>query len=305
MFNCKTYYEKGFNKELIERFASTYEFCNGNLNKFILLLRKGVYPYEYMDNWERFNKTSLPNIESFYSNLNMENIGDIDYRHGNNIFKRSRLKNLEEYLDLYVQSDTLLLASVFENFRKTCLKVYKLDPAHSLSLPGLAWQACRKKTSIKLELLTDYDMLLMVEEGIRGGICHAIHRYAKASNKYMNNFDKNEESSCIQYWDANNLYGWAWSQKLPVNNFKWVEDTSKINEEFIKNYNENSKKGYILEADVKYSKKLHDLHSDLPFLPKRMKIDKCKKLVCNLHNKKKFVVHIKSLKQALNHRLKF
>ena len=176
MFNCKTYYEKGFNKELIERFASTYEFCNGNLNKFILLLRKGVYPYESMDNWERFNKTSLPNIESFYSNLNMENIGDIDYRHGNNIFKRSKLKNLEEYHDLYVQSDTLLLASVFENFRKTCLKVYKLDPAHSLSLPGLAWQACRKKTSIKLELLTDYDMLLMVEEGIRGGICHAIHR---------------------------------------------------------------------------------------------------------------------------------
>ena len=110
-------------------------------------------------------------------------------------------------------------------------------------------------------------MLLMVEEGIRGGICHAIHRYAKANNKYMNNYDKNEESSYIQYLDANNLYGWAMSQKLPVNNFKWVEDTSRINEEFIKNYNENSNKGYILEVDVKYPKKLHDLHSDLPFLP--------------------------------------
>ena len=94
------------------------------------------------------------------------------------------------------------------------------------------------------------------------------------------------------------------SQKLPVNNFKWVKDTSRINEEFIKNYNENSKKGYILEVDVKYPKKLHNLHSDLPFLPKRMKIDKCKKLVCNLDNKKKYVVHIKSLKQALNHGLK-
>ena len=176
-----------------------------------------------MDNWERFDETSLPNKESFYSNLNMENIDDIDYRHGNNVFKRFKLKNLGEYHDLYVQSDTLLLADVFENFRKTCLKVYELDPAHFLSLPGLAWQACLKKTSIELESLIDYDMLLMVEEGIRGGICHVIHRYAKASNKYLSNYDKNEESSYIQYLNANNLYGWAMSPKLPVNNFKWVE----------------------------------------------------------------------------------
>ena len=206
--------------------------------------------------------------------------------------------------DLYVQSDTLLLSDVFENFRNTCLEVYELDPAHFLSLPGLAWQACLKNTNVKLELLTDYDMLLMVEEGIRDGICHSIHRYAKAKNKYMNNYDENEEFSYIQYLDANNLYGWAMSQKLPVNNFKWVKDTWKINEEFIKNYNENSKKGYILEVDVKYTKKLHDLHSDLPFLPKRMKFDKCKKLVYNSRNKMKYVVHIKSLKQALNHGLK-
>ena len=120
----------------------------------------------------------------------------------------------------------------------------------------------------------------------------------------MENYDKNEEPSHIQYLDANNLYGWAMSQKLPVNNFKWVEDTSKINEEFIKSYNENNKKGYILEVDIKYPKKLHDSHSDLPFLPKRMKIDKCKKLVSNLQNKKRYVIHIKSLKQALNHGLK-
>ena len=111
----------------------------------------------------------------------MENIDDIDYRHGNNVFKRFKLKNLGEYHDLYVQSDTLLLADVFENFRKTCIKVYELDPAHFLSLPGLTWQACLKKTNTKLELLTDY-MLLMVEEGIRGGICHSIHRYARANN---------------------------------------------------------------------------------------------------------------------------
>ena len=126
-------------------------------------------------------------------------------------------------------------------------------------------------------------MLLMVEEGIRGGICHSIHRYAKANNKYMNNYNKDEESSYIQYLDANNLYGWAMSKKLPVNGFKWI-DNDEINEEFIKNYNENDNKGYILEVDVKYLKILHKLHSDLPFLPERMKIDKCNKLVCNLVN---------------------
>ena len=303
-FNCKQRYRKKFNKELIKRFASTYEFCNNDLSKFFLLLRKGVYPYEYMDNWERFNETSLPSKESFSSNLNMENIDDIDYRHGNNVFNKFKRSNLVEYHNLYVQSDTLLLADVFENFRNTCLKVYELDPAHFLSLPGLAWQACLKKANVKLELLTDYDMLLMVEEGIRGGICHSIHRYAKANNKYMNNYNENEESSYIQYLDANNLYGWPMSQKLPVNNFKLMEDTSKINEKFIKNYYENSGKGYILEVDVKYSKELHDSHSDLPFLSKKMKIDVCKKQVCNFHNKNKYVVHIKSLKQALNHGLK-
>ena len=194
-YNCKQRYRKKFNKELIKRFASTYEFCNKDLNKFILLLRKGIYPYEYMDNWERFNETLLPTKESFYSNLNMGNIEDIDYRHGNNVFKIFELNNLGEYHNLYVQSDTLLLADVFENFRNKCLEVYELDPAHFLSLPGLTWQACLKKTNIELELLTDYDMLLMVEEGIRGGICHSKHRYAKANNKYMKDHNKNIESS--------------------------------------------------------------------------------------------------------------
>ena len=141
----------------------------------------------------------------------------------------------------------------------------------------------------------------MVEEGIRGGICHSIHRYAKANNRYMKNYDKNKESSYIQYLDANNLYGWAMSQKLPVNGFKWIKNVTEIDKKFIKNYDEDSDKGYIFEVDVKYPRRLHDLL----FLPKRMKIDKCKKLVCNLRNKKKYVVHIRSLKQALNYGLKF
>ena len=125
-------------------------------------------------------------------------------------------------------------------------------------------------------------MLLMVEKGIRGGICHGIHRYANTNNKYMKNYDKNKESSYIQYLDGNNLYGWAISKKLPVDGFKW----KKNNEDFIKNYDEDSDKEYILEVDIEYPKDLHNLHCDLPFLPERMKINKCNKSVCNLHEKK-------------------
>ena len=175
-------YEQEFNKELLERFANTYKFCDNDLNKFIMLLRKGVYPYEYIDEWDNFNQKIIPSKESFYSNLTLENISETDYAHANNVFKKFNINNLGEYHDLYVRSDTLLLADVLENFRQSCLKNYELDPAHFGSLPGLAWQACFKKANVELGLLTDYDMVLIVEEGIRGGICHAMQRYAKANN---------------------------------------------------------------------------------------------------------------------------
>ena len=144
---------------LIKKFPSLYQFCNGDLNKFILLLRKGIYPYEDMDNWEKFDETTLPPKEAFYSNLNLENISDEDYEHAQKVRNISEIKNRGEYHDLHFQSDTLLLADVFENFRNKCIEIYELDPMYFVSAPGLAWEACLKMAELKLELITDYDML--------------------------------------------------------------------------------------------------------------------------------------------------
>ena len=280
-------------------------FVTNDLNKCPLLLRKGVYPYEYMNSWDKFNETELPDKESFYSELNKEGITDEDYILAQKVWDIFEIKNFGEYHDLYVQSDTLQLADVFESFRDKCIEIYQLDPAHSLSAPGLAWQTCLKKTGVELELLTDNDMLVMIEKGIRGGMCNAVYRYAKANNKYMKNFDKNIPSTYLQYSDTNNLYGWAMSEKLPVNDFKWIEtnDLSTFDENVTKIYDKNSDTGYILEVDIEYPKELFNKHKDLPFLPERMKINKCSKLVCALYDKENYVVHISALKQALNHGL--
>ena len=151
------------------------------------------------------------------------------------------------------------------------MEIYGLDPAHFLSAPGLALQACFKKAGVKLELLTDIDMLLMIEKAIRGRICQAIHRHAKVNNKYMKNYDKGITSSYPAYLDANNYYGWAMSQKLRVNGFKWLEKArlSRFNERFIKNYNENRDIGYFLGVDIDYPKELFNFHKYLPFLPEK------------------------------------
>ena len=162
----------------------------------------------------------------------MEDITDADYTHAKRVCKNFGIKNLGEYQNFCVQSDTLLLTGVFENFTDTCLKIYKLNPVTwFLSAPGLAWQAALKRTKVKLDLLTDIDVLLMVEKGTRGGICHSVYRYAKANNKYMRNYDQNKESLYLQYWDVNNLYGWAMSQKLQVNNFEWIKYNFQFNED--------------------------------------------------------------------------
>ena len=156
----------------------------------------------------------------------MEDITDGNNTHAKRVCKDFEIKLSGEHQDFHVQSDTPLLADVFENFRNICLKIYELDPAKFLSAPGLAWQATLKKTKVKLDLLTNIEILLMVEKYIRGRICHSIYRYVKANNKYMKDYDENDKSSYHQSWDVNNLYGWAMSQKLPVINFECIKNSS-------------------------------------------------------------------------------
>ena len=256
-----------------------------------------------MDDWEKFNETSLPEKEDFFSHLDMEDIIYRDYAHAKRVCKTFEKNNLGKYHDFYFQSNTSLFADVFENFRNMCTKIYELDPEKFLSAPGLAWQAALKKTNVKLDLLVDIDMLVMVQKGRRGWLYHSICWYTKANDKYMKDYDKNKESSYIQYWDVNNLYDWTMSQKLPVSNFDRIKDTFEYTKDVMKNYNEESDEGYFLEADVQYPENVHNLHNDLPFLPEWMKIEKDKKLVANLHDKTKYVVYIRKLKQALNHGL--
>ena len=195
----------------------------------------------------------------------------------------------------------VLLANVYEAFRDTCLKHYKLDPVHFYASPGLAWKACLKHTGIRLELLTNPDMLLMFERGIRGGITQAVCKYASANNKYMGDrFNPNEDTTYLQYLDMNNLYGWAMSQPLLTGVFKWTD----VNPIEISKLATRTDKGYLLEVDVSYPKELHNPHNDLPFMCERMEINGVEKLVPNLRDKKNYVIHIQALNQALQHGLR-
>ena len=269
-----------------------------------LLTRKGVYPYDYVSSLEKLSETQLPPKEEFYSKLNDEDISDEDYQHAINVWNTFGCKTLRDYHDLYLKSDVLLLADVFENFRKTCLKHYKLDPAHYYTSPGLAWDACLKTTGQNLELLSDYDMLMMFEQGIRGGITHISKRYAEANNKYMKNYNPEKESSYIQYLDANNLYGWAMSQQLPTHGFSWMKNITKekvmeILEKANHSMSNLGRKGYIFEVDLEYPEHLWDKHNDYPLAPERLIVNGVEKLIGHFKPRKNYVIHYRTLRQCL------
>ena len=271
-----------------------------------LIKQKGFYPYEFMDTEEKFNDTNPPPREAFYSKLSGKGITEKNYKHVWNVWNTFKMKTFKDYHKLYNETDVLLLADVFENFRNLCLKIYGLDPVYYFTAPGLAWDACLKMTNINLELLSDPNMLLMFEKGIRGGISIISNRYGEANNKYMGNrYNKNKLNKYLMYLDANNLYGCAMSKKLPIHSFKWL--TSGEMEKLFDNQVVQvwEKTPCILEVDLEYPENLHDLHNDYPFCPERVE---CKngveKLIPNLRNKTKYVIHYKNLIQCLKAGLK-
>ena len=287
------------------------EFTGKDLS---LMSQKGVYPYDHMDSFEKFDQTELPTKDQFYSILNDQHITNDEYDHARKVWKTFNIKTMGEYHDLYLKSDVLLLADVFENFRKTCLQYYKLDPCHYFTSPGLSWDAMLKMTNIKLELMTDVDMFQFIDKGMRGGVSYIANRHGKDMDKYMKEYDEKAPSKYIMYLDVNNLYGWAMSQYLPTFNFKWMSDR-EIKQINLGKYKANGKKELILEVDLAYLQELHDMHNDYPLAPEKVKVSKnvlsgyrkkiaekykisiglVSKLIPTLRDKKEYVLHYRNL----------
>ncbi len=237
-------------------------------NEFAILRRKGVYPYEYVSGFDRFDETLLPPKETFYSHLYREDISDTDYQHAQTVWETFKCKTLGDYHDIYLRTDVLLLADVFETFRNTSIEYYGLDPANYLSAPGMSWDALLKKTNVQLELLTDINMHLFAEKGLRGGVCMVSKRFAKANNSMCPDYDSSKPNSWIMYLDANNLYGWAMKQLLPIGKFQWFN--AELDE--VLATADDAAEGYILEVDMEYPEQLHDNHNDYPLAPETLSV---------------------------------
>lgn len=278
------------------------EYNNLSQEKVKLLLKKGVFPYNYVTSMDLLNECCLPSKDTFFNKLIQEHITDKDYSHAQNIWKTFSCRTLGDYSDLYLKTDVLLLCDVFESFRELCLKNYKLDAAYYITAPSLGWDAMLKISAVELELLTDIDMLLMIEGGVRGGLSNCVHRHAKADNKFLNNKNNN---CFLAYFDVNNLYGYAMSNYLPQSHFKFLTE-NEMNDLKIADIKSDSSVGYIFEVDLEYPREFHDDHSDLPFCPEK-KVPpngKYKKLLATLEPKTKYVIHYRNLQQCLQHGMK-
>ena len=309
-----SFFDKKTNKKILVkrqlRFIDSFKFMSSSLENLVknlnpdnmhilkeffpdeeeskLLKRKGVFPYDWFLSLDKLEKEKLPKMDKFYSKLNDKNISEEDYEHANKVWKKFNIKNMRDYHDLYLKTDVILLADVFENFRKVCKNIYNLDPGWYFTSPGLAWDPMLKFTKVELELLSDSEMYLMIEKGIRGGISSSMKRYAKSNNEYMGEkYDPKQENSYIIYLDANNLYGWAMCKKSPVRNFKWMD------EDELENWR---KIPCILEVDFEYPEELHDFHNEYPLVCEKIKIGTVEKLVPTLRDKYNYVIHYENLK---------
>ena len=313
------------------RFIDTFQFMSTSLERLVsnlpkeslrhmrkhmgddeLLYAKGIFPYEWFDSMAKFDNVELPPRDAFYSNLNEEGITEEEYERAQAVWSKFNCRTFKDYHDLYLKTDVLLLADVFEHFRDVALANYNLDPAHYLTAPSLTWDACLKYTEIELELITDPEIYLFVESGMRGGISVISNRYARANNPYLKteDYDSAQPHSYILYLDANNLYGWAMSQRLPVGGFRFLSDDEISKIEFA-NVSDDSDIGYIVECDLEYPAELHKLHNDYPLAPEHMTVTEtmlspfCKsmnlkhafveKLLGTLQGKLKYKVHYRNL----------
>ena len=300
-----------------DKFVNTTKY----LSDHDLVFAKGVYPYSYMSSREKFEETQLPPIEAFYDTLNDEAIDPKDYERAQQTWSHFGIRTMKEYHDHYLCSDVLLLADVFENFRNSTICEHKLDPLHFISLPSLAWAMALRYTDVKLDLITDPAAYLMVESGMRGGIASISQRHAKANNPYVEGYDTNEPSCYITYLDANNLYGAAQSEVLPVGSFKFLSEQEVANFDMM-SVDPDSSEGYIIECDLTYPSHLHDMHSDYPMAPEHLTVTKdmlspyakelcdaqrpwtpTEKLIPNLMNKTNYVTHYRNLQFYVKHGL--
>ncbi|KAL4126069.1 hypothetical protein QTP88_010300 [Uroleucon formosanum] len=251
-----------------------------------------------IDNWDKLEETSLPSKEDFYSSLKESHIKEKHYVHAKTVWNHFNCQTLGEYSDLYLKIDVLLLTDVFENFRDLCLTTYHLDPSFYYTAPGFSFDCMLKLTGQRLELIHDYDMLLMIE---KGGLTQASMRYAKANNEKTPDYDPAQPKLWLVYQDCNNLYGHAMSQFMPYGGFKWVEP--KL--DGLNDLDERSPIGRIYEVDISYPKELHDKHNDFPFLPKNSVPpgSKVKKLMATLDSKQNYVILYRNLQQAIKNGL--
>ena len=309
--------EHDFKHEI--RFVDSLKFMNSSLENLVknlgknelhhlkrffhndvdLLSRKGVYPYEFMDSFEKFDEDELPDQDSFYSQLSGEDIFDKDYVHAQNVWKRFNMKNLGEYHDLYLKTDVLLLADVIENFRQVLLENYHLDPAWFLTAPSFFWSAMLKMTGVVLQLISEenIEMFRFFERQIRGGVSTVFHRFSQANNKFQEDFDLTKPSKFIVYLDANSLYPTAMMQPLPVDGFEWLKKSALKNWEKIVN---SEDVGCTLEVDLQYPNHLHDSHNDFPLAPELLEVNGFQKLIPNLRDKEKMVLDGRSLQLFLS-----
>lgn len=273
---------------------------------FNLARRKGVFCYDYVDSWDRYNETTLPDRNKFYNKLTSEIITNDDYNHAMNVWETFGMKTLGDYTDFYLKCDVLLLSDVFEKFRFMSLNHYNLDPCHYVSSPSLSWDAMQLYTGVELDLISDVEIYQMFEKGIRGGLAQCSRRYAKANNKYLSDYKPNISSNYLMYFDCVNLYGYVMMSKLPTGNFRFLKENELINFN-VMTISSHSDTGFILEVDLHYPSEIHDNHADLPFAAEQLKVPfplgKNIKLVSNLFDKYKYVIHYVHLQKCLEHGL--